>query len=335
MLAIRFLATGETYRSLSLQFRVSERAISYIIDEVTKAIVQYIWKDYIKISSTLEDWLKISGTFQSRWNFPNCLGAINGKYIQIRPPPGTGSKYFNYKKTFSIILLAIAGPDYECIYVDIGSNGWMNDTGVWSSSDLREKLKDDCLNIPAPTPLPLGYISILYVFLGDDALALKSYVIKPYPQANLTPEKRVYNYHYSRARRISENLFGIVVNKWRILQQPLNLSPEKARTITTCSLVLHNFLQKSLSKNDYTLAGFVDSVNSKGELVRGCWRSKKGNSLGVFSFSIVSQLGRKAPKNSKVIRDIFAEYFTNEGSVEWQWDKAWTDREMGFWTIFI
>ena len=198
----------------------------------------------------------------------------------------------------------------------------MNDTGVWSSSDLREKLKDDCLNIPAPTPLPLGYISILYVFLGDDALALKSYVIKPYPQANLTPEKRVYNYHYSRARRISENLFGIVVNKWRILQQPLNLSPEKARTITTCSLVLHNFLQKSLSKNDYTLAGFVDSVNSKGELVRGCWRSKKGNSLGVFSFSIVSQLGRKAPKNSKVIRDIFAEYFTNEGSVEWQWDKA-------------
>ena len=198
----------------------------------------------------------------------------------------------------------------------------MNDTGVWSSSDLREKLKDDCLNIPAPTPLPLGYISILYMFLGDDALALKSYVIKPYPQTNLTPEKRVYNYHYSRARRISENLFGIVANKWRILQQPLNLSPEKARTITTCSLVLHNFLQKSLSKNDYTLAGFVDSVNSKGELVRGCWRSKKGNSLGVFSFSIVSQLGRKAPKNSKVIRDIFAEYFTNEGSVEWQWDKA-------------
>ena len=187
---------------------------------------------------------------------------------------------------------------------------------------MREKLKDDCLNIPAPTPLPLGYISILYVFVGDDALALKSYVIKPYPQTNLTPEKRVYNYHYSRARRISGNLFGTVANKWRIFQQPLNLSPEKARTITTCSLVLHNFLQKSLSKNDYTPAGFVDSVNSQGELVQGSWRSKKGNSLGVFSSSIVSQVGRKAPKNSKVIRDIFAEYFTNEGSVEWQWDKA-------------
>ena len=58
--AIRFLATGETYRSLSSQFWVPERAISYITDKVTKLIVQYIGKDYIKIPSTLEDWLKIS-----------------------------------------------------------------------------------------------------------------------------------------------------------------------------------------------------------------------------------------------------------------------------------
>ena len=105
MLAIRFLATGETYRSLSLQFRVSERSISYIIDEVTKAIVQYIGKDYIKIPSTLEDWLKISETFLSGWKFRNCLGAIDEKYIQIRPSPGTGSEYFNYKNTFSITWL--------------------------------------------------------------------------------------------------------------------------------------------------------------------------------------------------------------------------------------
>ena len=66
VLAIRFLATGGTYCSLSLLFRVSERAVSYIIDEVTNAIIQYIGKDYIKIPSTSEDWLKISETFQSQ-----------------------------------------------------------------------------------------------------------------------------------------------------------------------------------------------------------------------------------------------------------------------------
>ena len=32
--------------------------------------------------------------------------------------------------------------------------------------------------------------------------------MKPYPQQNLTPDKRVYNYGNSRARRISENLLA-------------------------------------------------------------------------------------------------------------------------------
>ena len=123
--------------------------------------------------------MKISEAFQSRWKFPNCLGAIDGKHIHIRPPPGTGSEYFNHKKTFSIILLAYAGPNYECIYADVRSNGRMNDSGVWNSSDLRRKIEDDDLSIPSPTSLPYGCIRTPYVFVGDDAFALKSYMMKP------------------------------------------------------------------------------------------------------------------------------------------------------------
>ena len=78
--------------------------------------------------------------------------------------------------------MPIAGPDYKCYYADIGSNGQMNDSGVWNSPDLRRKIEDNCFNIPAPT---------LYVFEGDDAFPLKSYMLKPYPQTDLTPNKRV------------------------------------------------------------------------------------------------------------------------------------------------
>ena len=143
VLTIRFLATGETFSSLNLQFRISERAISYIVDSVSKAIVSYIGKEYVKPPSCSREWLQISETFLSRWNFANCLGEIDGKHIQIRPPPDTRSEYFNYKKTFAIILLAIAGPDYECIYADIGSTGRMNDSGVWNASDIQKRIEDD------------------------------------------------------------------------------------------------------------------------------------------------------------------------------------------------
>ena len=50
VLTIRFLATGETFRSLSYQFRISERTsylVSYIIEQVTKAIAPYYMSEKI------------------------------------------------------------------------------------------------------------------------------------------------------------------------------------------------------------------------------------------------------------------------------------------------
>ena len=84
---------------------------------------------------------------------------------------------------------------------DIG-NGRMNDSGVWNSYDIRKRIEDGNLGIPSPSPLPYGGIRVPYVFVGDDAFALKRYMMKPYPQRNLTEERRIYNYRHSRARRI-------------------------------------------------------------------------------------------------------------------------------------
>ena len=114
---IRFLATGETFRSLSFQFRISKGAISYIVRDVCDAINKNMSPLYLKVPSTMEEWLEISGKFEERWQLPNCVGAIDGKHIVMQPPPEAGSHFFNYKHTHSIILMAIAGP--LCTFIQL------------------------------------------------------------------------------------------------------------------------------------------------------------------------------------------------------------------------
>ena len=76
--------------------------------------------------------------FLDSWNLPICLGAVDGKYIHIRAPDSTGSLYFNYKKSFSITLMAVAGPDYKFLSIDVGHVGSVSDSGVWAASSFGQ-----------------------------------------------------------------------------------------------------------------------------------------------------------------------------------------------------
>ncbi|KAJ8882342.1 hypothetical protein PR048_014144 [Dryococelus australis] len=45
--------------------------------------------------------ISIADGFEKRVNFPNCLGAVDGKHMRFIQPANSGSLYFRYKKRFS------------------------------------------------------------------------------------------------------------------------------------------------------------------------------------------------------------------------------------------
>ncbi|XP_063858640.1 uncharacterized protein LOC135099899 [Scylla paramamosain] len=77
----------------------------------------------LQTPTTPDEWMRVAHGFKTWWNFPNCVEAIDGKHILIRPPPDSGSYFYNYKGSHSIVLMAICDANCEFLYVDIGCNG--------------------------------------------------------------------------------------------------------------------------------------------------------------------------------------------------------------------
>ena len=150
-------------------------------------------------------WNEIAKGFQIHANFPNCLGAVDGKHIRVVKPEQSGSLYMNYKHFFLIALLAIADTNYKFVYVDVGSFGKDSDSTIFRNSSLWKHMERNTLSIPTPTRLPESDIAIPYAFVGDEAFGLHRNLLRPYSGTHLPVYKRVFNYRLSRARRYIEN----------------------------------------------------------------------------------------------------------------------------------
>lgn len=170
----------------------------------------------LQVPNTIESWEKVMHDYETLWNFPNVCGAIDGKHVKIKCPPNTGSEYFNYKKDFSTILFAVVDADYNFLYIDVGTNGRVNDAAVFAKSTLNDALRNNSLNIPEQG-----------IFVADDAFPLRTNILKPFSRYGpLTETRKIFNYILSRARRVVENTFGILVSKFRIFEKPIPLSIE-------------------------------------------------------------------------------------------------------------
>ena len=89
-LTICFLANGESFQSLSFQFRIGKAIVSGIVTEVCDAICDVLGKDFLETPNLAEKRNEIAELFYTRWNIPNNFRAIVGKQILIQKPARAG-----------------------------------------------------------------------------------------------------------------------------------------------------------------------------------------------------------------------------------------------------
>lgn len=94
--------------------------------------------------------------------------------------------------------------------------------------------------------------------------------MKPFRQVQLNSNvRKIFNYRLSRARRIIENVFGVLVARFRIFHTAINLTPKHIDSIVMVCCVVHNFLLKMVL-NSYAPPECFDRENtSKGTISMG------------------------------------------------------------------
>lgn len=149
-----YLSSGDSIRTVALFFRMGESTVRSIIYDTCQVIWETMQPVYLQTPHSPEEWKAVASEFGRVWNFPHCIGAIDGKHCAVQAPSKSGSEFYNYKKHFSIVLMATCDAHYRFTYVDVGTPGRWSDGGTFDHSSLNEQLTTNQLSLPVPETLP-------------------------------------------------------------------------------------------------------------------------------------------------------------------------------------
>ena len=103
-ITLRYLVMGDSMQMISFSYHVGHSTVSGIIDNNCDALWDSLQPHYMPKPSSSAAWKNVSEGFEHAWNFLHCVGVIDGKHIVMQAPAHSGSTFYNYKGTHSIVL---------------------------------------------------------------------------------------------------------------------------------------------------------------------------------------------------------------------------------------
>ncbi|XP_058984567.1 putative nuclease HARBI1 isoform X1 [Musca domestica] len=289
LLTIRHLATGENYTQLAYGFRISKAAISIIVPETINALYWVLKDEFFKVPRTADEWKIIANDFEKKWNFPFCLGALDGKHIAIKNKADYGSLYYNYRGFHSVIFTAVVDANYNFLHINIASNERANDTAIFTES-FCDEIPKNIYDFPPDDYLEGSKKKVPFVFVADDAFQLSPRVLKPY-EKRLSNANKIFNNRLNRARSVAENAIGMLANKFQIIQKELDLPIDRVEKLVLASCALHNFILQR------------DGLDS--QLIES-WREE------VSLTDLQRCQSNRSRDEGRMVRNTFAEYFNKQ-----------------------
>ncbi|XP_037940666.1 uncharacterized protein LOC119673458 [Teleopsis dalmanni] len=106
--------------------------------------------------------------------FPQCLGAMYGSHIEIKPESQNAVDYYNYKGWYSIVLFALVDYRYRFLYRNVGYPGRVNDSFIFENSSLKRQL-ENYITLEDKNRVIDG-VKIPILILGDSAFRFSEFL---------------------------------------------------------------------------------------------------------------------------------------------------------------
>ncbi len=251
----------------------------------------HVWRRFVWNHPHLKIGKKLQMTFDLFWQFPNCIGA-------------SGSLYYNYKGWFSVVLMALVDAYYCFIMIDVGAYGRNSDGAIFANSEFGKAFLSDKLGVPCGQPLPGAFTTIPFTIVADEAFALQSNVMWPFPRRKsgmLSNDEKIFNYRVSRACMKVENAFGILSQWWRVYYHEIDLQADYLTETVLATCALHNFLQHPRVP--------LSGKPIPDECVQG--------DLGSMD-QVPRNKGHNYSEVSRWVRNMYVQYFVGCRAVSWQ-----------------
>lgn len=220
------------------------------------------------------------------------------------------SNDINNQKSSNTILMAIVNDNFEFIYLSLSSRSRANDSCIWESSDFNSKIQTNALNIPMDYKVNGARCKLPYVFIGDKSFPLRNNLLRPFAMKILPYDEKIFNYRLARARRVFDNTFNVLMNRFRCFQQPLTVDLNRVHSVILAACTLHNFLLRNVRDFvDLMILDYEDIEN--GTIIRG-------NRIESSALVDLSLTTTSTTNSGKIVRNDFKNFFNGAGKVMFQ-----------------
>ncbi|KAJ8672373.1 hypothetical protein QAD02_003632 [Eretmocerus hayati] len=241
---LNYMVHDTSVKEVAWHYLIGRTTLYEFIPDVCRAISETLRPRYMRFPSNNQEWDAIAQGFWDKYQIPNCVGALDGKHFRIRQPAHSGASFWNWKRFYSVNVMAVCDSDGYFMWVSAGALGSLNDSTVFRNTNLGAALyQDDLPIINQRSRLPNTDVNLTRFLIADGGFPLERFMLRPFPTVRPMPlERRIFNIRLGTARRVIERAFGILTKKFRCFENPLDFNLETIDLIILTSFILHNYL---------------------------------------------------------------------------------------------